>query len=207
MGGGLVTVSSKNINERFEPFVSPYVSAGLYIPILKNTLLQTGLEYEQKGFNGELQGYIDMATDRFTSKRRYHYLTVPLIVSYNAFKTKHSKIWLGAGMNYGFFLKGTVRNISYEYDNNQMLSRKVYTAKVGSIWTTSQFLASTAHADQVYKMDVMTRLQLRYELRDKYSISLFYDRSLYDVHAWPVGDVGSSIKSHYLGMAAAIEFR
>jgi len=205
-GIGLAYVASKNMQEKIMPFATPHGIAMIDIPIAKNTFLETGLEYEQKGFSAERRGYSDRQVNIFKSKRRYHYINLPLVVSYNIYKTKQSAFYAGVGMNYGFFIKGSVDNTAYGYVDGHMVSKEFYQASVYGMLPSSGFYSSSMHTNDMYFMDVMAHLQVRYIFKNRYWASIFYDHSLYDSHIGLPSPEGSSVKMRYLGTSLGIIF-
>lgn len=205
-GVGLAYVSSRNMQEKIMPFAAPHAGVAIDIPIAKNTFFETGLEYEQKGFSAERRGYSDRQVNIFKDKRRYHYINIPLVLSYNVYKTKKSAFYVGAGMTYGFFIKGSVDNTAYGYINGHIVSKDFYQASVNGILPTSGFYSGEIHTNDMYFMDVMAHIQVRYVFKQHYLASIFYDHSLYDSHAGLPGPEGSTIKMRYLGTSLGIIF-
>lgn len=203
-GIGISYNSTRNIDIKYEPIATPHVAANLVIPIIRNLEVETGLEYAEKGNNNKSVVIVEQKRDEYFGKRRYHYLTVPLTASYCVYKKGSEKLWLGAGMNYGFFFKGDAKYIITSYENGKSISKAETSFPVKSIWTKSSLLSASAEKDDVYKLDVMVRLQLRYCLSDKYFVMLFHDHSLYDINVNPLQGPSSAVKGRFTGISLGI---
>jgi hypothetical protein len=204
-GIGIAYNSTRNLDIKYQPIATPHAAVDVAIPLFKKLYFETGLEYVEKGFNSKNFSYVEQRRDEYFGKRRYHYISIPLIASYRIYDKKGEQVWIGGGMNYGIFLKGDAKYYLNSYENGRLVSKSTISYPVGSIWTKSDFLPS-GEAYDVYKLDVMMRLQVRYCLNDKYFIVLYHDHSLYDISANPIQGPSSSIKGRYTGISLGITF-
>lgn len=198
-GIGIAFPQAKKGDMLYRPFFAPHVSTMVSIPLSKKLSFETGSVYTIKGFNNRF--FMDYGKEQveFRGKTRFHYLSVPVLLSYNCFKTKNSKVWLGAGMNYGFFIWGLERSKVLVYDNYRLASSYSQTLPVKGAFSNSRYINSP-NTKNVQIVDVMLRLQINCIWKDKFIMGVFHDHSLQDIDGKKLSDAYSIVKLRYTGL-------
>ena len=200
IGGGMSFVHTKKINTVFSPVVRPNAFLSTSIPIVKGVALQIGAGYAPKGYNTNQTEHFGPNKSVFKTETRLDFLTVPLMVSGRMYKNEKAQVWLDGGMNYNLFLKGHTHYDYSTYMGDERTSNMGYTYKVKGRFSPSKY-SNTANSYDVNGLDAALKVQVRYIYKKKYTVSAYYEQSLYDLRANPGDDGTSMLKARYAGVS------
>lgn len=205
-GIGLAYSTAKDGDMSYSPFIAPHLLTRMPIPISRKISLETGLGYTIKGFNNRITADNGMEIIKFMGKSRLHYLSVPVVVNYSVFRNNNSRVWVGAGMNYAFFITGSESARVSTYENGELVQVSKTKTPVYGVLSGARYLKTTS-GKNIESLDVMLRFQVNYVWKDKYVIGLFHDQSLYDIDTRRFSDVYSIIKLRYTGLSLGLYWR
>lgn len=167
--------------------VRPNLSLQLSVPLGKRFFFEPSLMYMQKGFYGYIAEWYGSWKKEFISRGTFHYINAPLLLSFRILQTPKSQLYFGAGINYGFFLGGTIRTQGTESlplqpeMPAQILNRWELTQPVISVLTNARYLQE--HKVRYMELlDVQYRVQVRYDA-NRCTMGLFFDNSPAGVYA------------------------
>lgn len=155
--------------------VKPCMGFQLSVPTGGRIKFETGALYVQKGFNGYISELYGSYLKEYISRGTFHYINVPLLLSYDVLKTKNGILNIAAGINYGFFLNGRINTKQVESIPGQVLYNEEETRSIMSVVTNARYLKSQDHR-YMELLDVMYRIQIRYN-SGRYAAGLFFDNS------------------------------
>ncbi len=205
-GGGWSYISMQKRGMSYRPFFTPHVSALLSIPVVNKLHFEPGVILTQKGaFNYAKENIGNNRVYTFKGHLRFHYVNLPLMLSYNVYKKGNSSVWLGGGMNYGLMVWGTETARVVLKENGKEISDAKQTTRVRGAFTGARYL-ETPNGKFVNALDVMARAQVRYVWKDKWVATLFHDHSLYDINAQRLSDANSVFKMRYTGLSLGMKF-
>ena len=199
-GIGMAYTRATNTDVAYTPILTPHLSSIMSVPLSGKITLETGGLYAIKGFNNRIIHFSDNEKVILNSKSRFHYISIPIVINYNFYKSNNAKIWLGAGMSYGFFIGGTEKAKVSKYENGHLMSSLEQTKPVTGTLSNSTFLKDQG-GKRVQLLDVMFRAQMNYVWKDKYIVGIFHDHSLQDIDAKMFSDANSNLKLRYTGIA------
>lgn len=205
-GVGLAYVNAKNVTGiKYASKPAANVSFSIVATISKSINFETGLQYVQKGYDSKKQV---VAQDDATRKSVYDikavrdYVSVPLVVSFKVLDRPDSKLWVGAGMSYGFLArsKNAVTVDYYKNDKQYHTSQYDTHPKVGFV----QSYGDGSHAIDIYGFDPALRFQVRYIWHSQYTFRLFHEMSLQDADAHTKAN--GTQKMQYTGVSIGYTF-
>lgn len=206
-GGGFSYVNVKHPVGEYSSIFCPNAAARLNVPMAKGKVLfETGIGYEMKGFGSITSFLKDNRTGKneFDSKTQYHYLKIPLLVSYRLLKKDNGTLWLGAGMDYGFMMYATVSEMRSSYTGNKLDYKRKYTYHPKSALLPSDSYLPQTNTAALYKFDPTVKFQLTYWWDQRYCIQLFHEYSLYDHNIYTNGQTVMHLQ--YTGMSVGFLF-
>ncbi|OSZ77957.1 hypothetical protein CAP35_06725 [Chitinophagaceae bacterium IBVUCB1] len=196
---------ARNTNSKYLPIIRPNTGLYIDIPIKKALAIRTGLGYSIRGYNTVKKE--DFGKDKlyYTTNFRMHYLSVPLMASFRVMQRKRNSVWFDGGLQYNFFLKGYMRYDYKNYSNNELISAEGSRFPVNGKISPSKY-GNTQNSYDVTGLDVAMKLQLRFVVKQRYSIGLFHESSLYDVRVKP-DNAGSSVRLQNTGVSLGYQIR
>jgi len=199
IGIGTYYASAKNSQSKYLPTTKPNASTILNIPIKNRVALRTGLMYSIRGYNTVNKEDFGKNKLYYTSNYRMHYISVPLMASFRVMDRKTVSLWMDGGMSYNFFLHGYMRYDYKNYKGNELVSEVGEKYRINGKIAPSKY-GSTQNSYDVTGLDVAMKMQLRVVIKEKYSLSVFHENSLYDIRVKP-DNPSSSVKMRNTGMS------
>jgi hypothetical protein len=189
----------------YTPFITPHIAANVSIPIVKKLNLETGMTYVQKGAFNKVKHEYGLTRIVYRGHLRFHYVNVPLMLTYHIYSKPKSAIWLGGGMNYGFFVAGYETSSVQVKENDEVISQNKEKNRVHGAFSGARYL-NQPEGKFVNSLDIMVRFQVRYIWNDRYTVTLFHDHSIYDINAQRFSDASSILKMRYSGVSLGMKF-
>ncbi len=184
LSGGLnySDVYVKNAPGDYTATYTPNVGMRLVVPIVPKLIMETGLEYEMKGFKSDATYLNDKKTGKniYISRTQYHYARVPLLLSFQVYKKDKGTVWLGGGIDYGFMVYANVSETWKAYTGNNLDFTRKYTYQPKATLVPSESIVPLSSPASLYMFDPAVKLQLTYWWDERYSVRLFHSYSLYD---------------------------
>lgn len=197
--GSAVSYADAKNTEKYLPVVQPNASLAVNIPIAGGVSLQTGLMYSIRGYNTVQKETFEKDKSYYLTQYRMQYLSVPLMLSVKTFKTKKLQMWADGGMHYNFFLAGTMQYNYENYSNNELTSKGGNTYRIKGWFTPSKYSPTRSSYD-MNALDIALKLQMRFIYKDKYSVAIYHEYSLYDIRSNP-DNAASTVKAQYTGIS------
>lgn len=179
--------------------INPNLSVFISVPITGRVSFEGGVMYVQKGFYGFISELWGSWEKEYASKGTFHYLNVPMVLSYRLLQRKKASTYIGGGVNYGLFLAGRATTKTTESLPGQIIYQYEETHPVIGVFTNASFLEDP-QGKYIELLDVMFRLQLRHEWDEKYTMGIFYDNSFTGVYARIYKHTYSNLRQPYLGI-------
>lgn len=198
IGSAISYADAKN-TEKYLPVVQPNASLSFNIPVTKSVSLQTGLMYSIRGYNTVQKETFEKDKSYYLTQYRMQYLSVPLMLSVKTINTKKLQVWAEGGMHYNFFLSGSMRYDYENYKNNELVENSGATYRIKGWFTPSKY-SPTRNSYDMNALDIALKLQMRFIYKDRYSLAIYHEYSLYDVRSNP-DNAASSVKAQYTGLA------
>ncbi len=179
-GSSVSYVQSRHIRSSYHPIIVPNAIVYLEAPIAKRFSIQSGIGYSFRGYNtteGEDYGDTKYSYD---TKTRLQYLSMPLMLSFKAMEWGKSKLWIDGGMNYSIFVGGKTVHDYSNYKGDVLVERTTITYRVKGRIAPSKYGPAIDVYD-VDALDVACKFQLRYIWKDRYTVSVYHEHSLYDM--------------------------
>ncbi len=198
-GAGTSYAKATNLPSKYLPVTRPHGGINLHVPIHKRVALRAGLMYSIRGYNSVLKEQYGKDKQYYTSNYRMHYISAPLMLSVNTMKHKNLLLHLDAGMQYNFFAGGSMRYDYKHYKNNELADAEGISYRIVGRMGPSKY-TETQNSYDVSALDVAMKMQLRIVVKDKYTLSVFHENSLYDIRVKP-DNPGSSVKMRNTGMS------
>lgn len=197
--GSAVSYADAKNTEKYLPVVQPNASLAVNIPIVDGVSLQTGLMYSIRGYNTVQKETFEKDKSYYLTQYRMQYLSVPLMLSIKTFKTEKLQLWADGGMHYNFFLAGTMQYNYENYSNNELTSNGGNTYRIKGWFTPSKYSPTRSSYD-MNALDIALKLQMRFMYKDKYSLAIYHEYSLYDIRSNP-DNAASTVKAQYTGIS------
>jgi len=210
MGTGLAYVTGKNWRSSgYTPRITGNASASLLVPFSSKLILETGLEYAQKGFKTNM--HIADADDpersiHYTATTKRNYLNIPLVVSFRVWHAPKHQMFIGGGMNFGFLMNASTEETFDYYHRNVFTgtSSVYYSARIGLVQSYDK---NGYDKIDMYLFDAGLKLQLRYVYKERYTIRLFHQLGIADPAANTLDGAGNSkLKQQYTGISVGVVF-
>ena len=198
IGSAISYADAKN-TEKYLPVVQPNASLSFNIPVTKSVSLQTGLMYSIRGYNTVQKETFEKDKSYYLTQYRMQYLSVPLMLSVKTIQTKELQVWADGGMHYNFFLSGSMRYDYENYKNNELVENSGATYRIKGWFTPSKY-SPTRDSYDMNALDIALKLQMRFIYKDRYSLAVYHEYSLYDVRSNP-DNAASSVKAQYSGIS------
>ncbi|PZF73303.1 hypothetical protein DN068_09035 [Taibaiella soli] len=209
LGGGLAYVTKKDLpNTDYKPRLTPNCSVSILVPVSKKIMLESGLEYAEKGFNSN-----SFAADpdnpeyisRFIGTAKRSYLNIPLVVSCQIWHTAKHQMFAGAGMNFGFLLNASVEGSWENYREGLFLgaSEMQYSERIGLMQSYDK---NGYDKIDLYLFDAGLKLQVRYVYNNRYTVRLFHQLGLTDPSATTLSGSAGKIHQQYTGVSIGVVF-
>lgn len=197
--GSAVSYADAKNTEKYLPVVQPNASLTFNIPITNSVSLQTGLMYSIRGYNTVQKETFEQDKSYYLTQYRMQYLSVPLMLSVKTIKTPKLQVWTDGGMHYNFFLSGSMRYDYENYKNNELVENSGATYRIKGWFTPSKY-SPTRDSYDMNALDIALKLQMRFIYKDRYSLAVYHEYSLYDVRSNP-DNAASSVKAQYTGIS------
>lgn len=197
--GSAISYADARNTEKYLPVVQPNASLTFNIPITNSVSLQTGLMYSIRGYNTVQKETFKEDKSYYLTQYRMQYLSVPLMLSVKTINTKQLQVWADCGMHYNFFLAGSMRYDYENYKNNELVENSGATYRVKGWFTPSKY-SPTRNSYDMNALDIALKLQMRFIYKDRYSLAVYHEYSLYDVRSNP-DNAASSVKAQYTGIS------
>lgn len=197
--GSAVSYANAKNTEKYLPAVQPNASLSFNIPVTKSVSLQTGLMYSIRGYNTVQKETFEKDKSYYLTQYRMQYLSVPLMLSVKTIQTKKLQVWAEGGMHYNFFLSGIMQYDYENYKNNELVENSGATYRIKGWFTPSKY-SPTRNSYDMNALDIALKLQMRFIYKDRYSLAIYHEYSLYDVRSNP-DNAASSVKAQYTGLA------
>lgn len=195
VGGGASFLTGKTGGIEYR--ASYGLSGGLLVKktVTRRVSFESGLGYQLRRFGQRYTNQYDsVSSARAEELRRYHYLAIPLQVSYAAVLRPESELWIGGGASYGFLLRAG-HDLTYDnYYREKYLSTDTYEhlkLRQGLIQVSDKPI-------NVYSFNMSAQLHATWYWRQHYLLRAFYDYGLYDVNAQPRN--GARMHLHLAGL-------
>lgn len=198
IGSAISYANAKN-TEKYLPVVQPNASLIFTIPVTNSVSLQTGLMYSIRGYNTVQKETFEQDKSYYLTQYRMQYLSVPLMLSVKTINTQKLQVWADGGMHYNFFLSGSMRYDYENYKNNELVENSGATYRVKGWFTPSKY-SPTRNSYDMNALDIALKLQMRFIYKDRYSLAVYHEYSLYDVRSNP-DNAASSVKAQYTGIS------
>lgn len=197
--GSAVSYADAKNTEKYLPVVQPNASLTFNIPITNGVSLQTGVMYSIRGYNTVQKETFEQDKSYYLTQYRMQYLSVPLMLSVKTINTKKMQVWADGGMHYNFFLSGSMRYDYENYKNNELVENSGATYRIKGWFTPSKY-SPTRNSYDMNALDIALKLQMRFIYKDRYSLAVYHEYSLYDVRSNP-DNASSSVKAQYTGIS------
>lgn len=197
--GSAVSYANAKNTEKYLPVVQPNASLTFNIPITNSVSLQTGLMYSIRGYNTVQKETFEQDKSYYLTQYRMQYLSVPLMLSVKTINTQKLQVWADGGMHYNFFLSGSMRFDYENYKNNELVENSGATYRIKGWFTPSKY-SPTRDSYDMNALDIALKLQMRFIYKDRYSLAVYHEYSLYDVRSNP-DNAASSVKAQYTGIS------
>lgn len=197
--GSAVSYANAKNTEKYLPVVQPNASLNFHIPVTNGVSLQTGLMYSIRGYNTVQKETFEKDKSYYLTQYRMQYLSVPLMLSVKTINTGKLQVWTDGGMHYNFFLSGSMRYDYENYKNNELVENSGATYRIKGWFTPSKY-SPTRNSYDMNALDIALKLQMRFIYKDRYSLAVYHEYSLYDVRSNP-DNAASSVKAQYTGLA------
>ncbi len=197
--GSAVSYAHAKNTEKYLPIIQPNTSLSLNIPVAEGISLQTGLMYSLRGYNTVQKETYEKDKSYYLTQYRMQYISVPLMLSVRTINTSKMKIWADGGMHYNFFLAGTMQYNYENYKNNELVENGGSAYRIKGWFTPSKY-SPTRNSYDMNALDIALKMQIRFIYKDKYSLTVYHEYSLYDVRSNP-DNTASSVNAQYTGIA------
>lgn len=197
--GSAVSYANAKNTEKYLPIVQPNTSLTFNIPITNSVSLQTGLMYSIRGYNTVQKETFEQDKSYYLTQYRMQYLSVPMMLCVKTINTQKLQVWADGGMHYNFFLSGSMRYDYENYKNNELVENSGATYRVKGWFTPSKY-SPTRNSYDMNALDIALKLQMRFIYKDRYSLAVYHEYSLYDVRSNP-DNAASSVKAQYTGIS------
>lgn len=200
-------VSKEHVAARYEPSILPQGDFNLDIPLSGDFHLLTGMGYKVKGYKtmSVLRDQQMDAEDFYTTQTRYNYLQIPVLVSYTHPFPNGNKLQFGGGLYYGFLLNARVNAVIDHYDNGRFEESTKYSFYLRTGLTPSGAETPSGKRTEVLMLDCGLKLQVNYILQRHFTVSIFHEHSLYDIHVRNSNNL-SSLKLRTTGISLGYIF-
>lgn len=197
--GSAVSYANAKNTEKYLPVLQPNASMSFNIPITNGVSLQTGLMYSIRGYNTVQKETYEKDKSYYLTQYRMRYLSVPLMLSVKTINTGKLQVWADGGMHYNFFLAGTMQYNYENYKNNELVENGGSAYRIKGWFTPSKY-SPTRNSYDMNALDIALKMQIRFIYKDKYSLAVYHEYSLYDVRSNP-DNAASSVNAQYTGIA------
>lgn len=208
VGSGFSFVSKKHINGHYKPITGINAGLSLLVPLGSRFVFETGLGYEKRGFRADSSFTDRWYKDEFSAREIHHYITIPLQLSLRLKQWRENKLWIGAGLNYGFMVaaKAVYTRTFYAHGDYVNESNYSYDPKIGLIQANAKNPAAHKYIN-LYAFDTGLKTQITYTWKDKYVVRAFYNYSLYDASAIYSQKTGNPVlHQHNTGLTLGVIF-
>jgi len=198
IGGSYCYTRHENISSNIEPVFKPNGGIMVSIPVAPNLQLRSGAFFMQTGFNSQYSERSVRASTNYLVQNTANYLSIPLLLSYNAYNKNDFQYWIDAGLNYNFFVSGQSHFVITDYLNDIQQSTNTFDHSIkGPLIRT--YTDPTEGRDDYTGLDISFRLQFRVVWAKHYTTSIYWDNGLYSILANPVD--ASYISMHNFGVS------
>ena len=206
-GGALSFTPDGAPNASYTPAVVPHAAFCFSAPLGRRIVFKTGLNYQQKGSNRRSLLADDADVDVYHVKGRYHFLSIPLMLSVKALERGNWALWAGGGFDYGFLLSARhdVVMESYRYAVFRYRREYSFQSTIGLFPADSRLPQQSANYASLYRFNPAVNVEAALVYRHRYIVRAFYEYNLYDVSMAPA--YSSPQHMHVAGLSLGIGFR
>lgn len=197
--GSAVSYADAKNTEKYLPVVQPNASLSFHVPVTNSVSLQTGVMYSIRGYNTVQKETFEQDKSYYLTQYRMQYLSVPLMLSVKTINTQKLQVFADGGMHYNFFLAGSMRYDYENYKNNELVENSGANYRIKGWFTPSKY-SPTRNSYDMNALDIALKLQMRFTYKDRYSLTVYHEYSLYDVRSNP-DNAASSVKAQYTGIS------
>lgn len=151
------------------------ISIGLQIgiPLSERLKLHTGLEYTTVKSEWEK---IQTSSSKINQIQRFHFIGIPVQISYNLVKTNHWNVYLGAGGKIDFGISGTLKTIQSQQNANDISTNK----SISDVPTVFQFNAMPGIQYRfIQGLNIYAEPSVAYSIQSSEKFSTYYTE-----HPW-----------------------